>query len=231
MKRSDVVEMVSTLSVVIGLVFVGLQLHQNTTVQRVTATQVLSAAYSDALEFLSYEEEAACVYVLGINGLANLDDAQRLRFFSMWLRLFRAAEQLQYYAYPGHGGTRDLGGLRTPAEGAGEPSRGSGMVAAPADLVQRSVSELHQHADQGWTDRGAAEVPEYDVFIRALTRRIIFAAAFRFLTQGQPMTLDGSLPVMAYGFAAAVIIQAATVIRSVSRDVPPLNKVRSCESV
>jgi hypothetical protein len=98
MKRSDVVEMVSTLSVVIGLVFVGLQLHQNTTVQRVTATQVLSAAYSDALEFLSYEEEAACVYVLGINGLANLDDAQRLRFFSMWLRLFRAAEQLQYYA-------------------------------------------------------------------------------------------------------------------------------------
>jgi hypothetical protein len=45
------------------------------------------------------------------------------------------------------------------------------------------------------------------------------------------MTLDGSLPVMAYGFAAAVIIQAATVIRSVSPDVPPLNKVRSCESV
>jgi len=98
MKRSDVVEIVSTVSVVVGLVFVGLQLHQNTTVQRVTATQVLSASYSDALEFLSYEEEAACVYVLGINGLANLDDAQRLRFFSMWLRLFRAAEQLQYYA-------------------------------------------------------------------------------------------------------------------------------------
>ena len=42
------------------------------------------------------------MYVLGINGLANLDDAQRLRFFSMWLRLFRAAEQLQYYS------TRDM---------------------------------------------------------------------------------------------------------------------------
>lgn len=98
MKRSDVIEIVSALSVVIGLVFVGVQLRQNTIVQRVTATQTLSAAYSDALEVLGYEQDAACVYVLGINGLANLDDAQRLRFFSMWLRLFRAAEQLQYYS-------------------------------------------------------------------------------------------------------------------------------------
>src|SRR5688572_14886355 len=98
MKKSDVIEIISTVSVVIGLVFVGVQLRQNTTVQRVTATQTLSAAYSDALEVLGYEGEAACVYVLGINGLSNLDDAQRLRFFSMWLRLFRAAEQLQYYS-------------------------------------------------------------------------------------------------------------------------------------
>ena len=55
MKRSDVIEVISTVSVVVGLVFVGLQLHQNTTVQRITATQVLSAAYSDALEVISYE--------------------------------------------------------------------------------------------------------------------------------------------------------------------------------
>jgi hypothetical protein len=98
MKRSDVIEILSTISVVVGLVFVGLQLHQNTKVQRITATQVLSAAYSDALEVLSYEESAACAYVIGINGIANLDDAQRLRFFAMELRLFRAAEQLQYYS-------------------------------------------------------------------------------------------------------------------------------------
>jgi hypothetical protein len=98
MKKSDVIEIISTVSVVIGLVFVGVQLRQNTVVQRVTATQTLSAAYSDALEVLGYEGEAACVYVLGVNGLENLDDAQRLRFFSMWLRLFRAAEQLQYYS-------------------------------------------------------------------------------------------------------------------------------------
>jgi hypothetical protein len=98
MKRSDVIEIISTASVVIGLVFVGMQLHQNTTVQRITATQTLSASYSDALEVLGFESQAACVYVMGINGLANLDDAQRLQFFSMWLRLFRAAEQLQYYA-------------------------------------------------------------------------------------------------------------------------------------
>jgi len=98
MKRSDVIEILSTASVVVGLVFVGLQLHQNTKIQRITATQVLSAAYSDALEVLSYEAEASCVYVIGINAIGNLDDAQRLRFFAMELRLFRAAEQLQYYS-------------------------------------------------------------------------------------------------------------------------------------
>jgi len=34
-----------------------------------------------------------------------------------------------------------------------------------------------------------------------------------------------SLPLMAYSFAAAVIIQAVTGIRSISPDVPPINKV------
>jgi len=101
MKRSEVIEIVSAVSVVVGLVFVGVQLHQNTTIQRITATQVLSAEYGQALEVLAYESEADCVYVLGINGLDNLDDAQRLRFFAMWLRIYRAAEQLQYYSTEG----------------------------------------------------------------------------------------------------------------------------------
>lgn len=101
MKRSEVIEAISAAAVVIGLVFVGIELRQNTRVQRITATQTLAAEYADALEVMAYDGEAACIYALGINGLANLDDAQRLRFFVMMFEIFRAAEQLQFYSVEG----------------------------------------------------------------------------------------------------------------------------------
>ncbi len=101
MKRSDLREWLSAAAVVLGLVFVGYELRQNTKTQRVTATQTLAAEYADALEVMAYEGEAACVYVLGINGIANLDDAERLRFFVIMFQIFRVAEQLEYHASVG----------------------------------------------------------------------------------------------------------------------------------
>lgn len=99
--KSELREWLSVLAVVVGLVFVGYELRQNTKIQRVTATQTLAAEYADALEVMAYEGEAACIYALGINGLANLDDAQRLRFFVIMFEIFRAAEQLHYYSVEG----------------------------------------------------------------------------------------------------------------------------------
>lgn len=85
----------------VGLVFVGLELRQNTRIQRVNATQMLAAEYADALDVLADDPHAACVYVKGIDGLDNLDGAERLQFFVIWFRIFRAAEQLHYYAEEG----------------------------------------------------------------------------------------------------------------------------------
>jgi len=101
MKRPETTEIVSAVAVVIGLVFVGFELRQNTTIQRINATQTLAAEYSDALEVIAYEGEAACIYALGINGLDNLDDAERLRFFVQMFLIFRSAEQLHYYSLEG----------------------------------------------------------------------------------------------------------------------------------
>lgn len=101
MKRSDVIEFVSAAAVVISLVFVGFELRQNTTIQRITATQTLAAEYSDALEVMAYEREAACVYALGISGLDNLNEADRLRFFVQMFLIFRSVEQLHYYSVEG----------------------------------------------------------------------------------------------------------------------------------
>ncbi len=81
--------------------FVGLELRQNSDLLRITATQTLAAEYSDALEVMAYEGEAACVYALGVNGLHNLNDVQRLRFFVQLFLIFRSAEQLHYYSLEG----------------------------------------------------------------------------------------------------------------------------------
>ncbi|MDX1394672.1 MAG: hypothetical protein R3195_09775 [Gemmatimonadota bacterium] len=101
MKKTEIAEIVSAIAVVIGLVFVGLELRQNTAIQRITATQTLTAQYVQALEVMAAEGEAACAYVLGINGLDNLDDDDRLRFFVIMFQIFRAAEQLHYYSGEG----------------------------------------------------------------------------------------------------------------------------------
>ena len=101
MSRSEVREWVSVAAVVVGLVFVGYELRQNTKIQRITTTQTLAAEYADALEAMAFEADTACVYALGINGLDNLDDDERLRFFVLMFQIFRAAEQLQYYAVEG----------------------------------------------------------------------------------------------------------------------------------
>jgi hypothetical protein len=101
MKRQEITEFVGVVAVVVGLVFVGLELRQNTTIQRINATQTLAAEYSDALEVMAYEGEAACIYALGINGLENLNEAERLRFFVQMFLIFRSAEQLHYYSLEG----------------------------------------------------------------------------------------------------------------------------------
>jgi hypothetical protein len=99
--RSEKIEVVGAIAVLLGLVFVGLELRQNAELLRITATQTLAAEYSDALEVMAYEGEAACVYALGINGLHNLNDVQRLRFFVQMFLILRSAEQLHYYSLEG----------------------------------------------------------------------------------------------------------------------------------
>lgn len=61
MNRSEKIEIIGVAAVLVGLVFVGLELRQNSDLLRITATQTLAAEYSDALEVMAYEGDAACV--------------------------------------------------------------------------------------------------------------------------------------------------------------------------
>ena len=96
-----VAEIAGGIAVLIGLVFVGLELRQNTLMQRVTATQALSVDYENAVDALGKDTDTACIYVRGINGLTNLNGIERYRFFVLWFHVLRAGEQLHYYSLEG----------------------------------------------------------------------------------------------------------------------------------
>jgi hypothetical protein len=100
-KIALITEILGGLAVIVGLVFVGLELRQNTLMQRVTATQTLVVDYENAVDLLNKDQKTACIYVRGSNGLENLTGIERYRFFVMWFHLLRAAEQLHYYSLEG----------------------------------------------------------------------------------------------------------------------------------
>jgi len=96
-----IAEIAGGVAVLVGLVFVGLELRQNTLMQRVTATQALSIDHENAVDALGKDTGTACIYVRGINGLANLSGIERYRFFVLWFHVLRAGEQLHYYSLEG----------------------------------------------------------------------------------------------------------------------------------
>jgi hypothetical protein len=100
-KYALIAEIIGGLAVVVGLIFVGLELRQNTIAQRVTATQTLVVDYENAIDIIGRDADTACIYVRGINGLENLNGIERYRFFILWFHILRAGEQLHYYSLEG----------------------------------------------------------------------------------------------------------------------------------
>lgn len=98
---ASIAEIIGGLAVIVGLIFVGLELRQNTLMQRVTATQTLVVDYETAIDAIGQDTETACIYVRGINSLDNLNGIERYRFYILWFHILRAAEQLHYYSLEG----------------------------------------------------------------------------------------------------------------------------------
>ena len=100
-KIARLAEVIGGLAVIVGLIFVGLELKQNTLMQRVTATQTLVLDYENAVDAVGANADTACIYVRGINGLENLNGVERYRFFVLQFHLLRAGEQLHFYSLEG----------------------------------------------------------------------------------------------------------------------------------
>ncbi len=60
-KYVHLVEIIGRLAVVVDLIFVALELRQNTLMQRVTATQTLVVDYENAIDTIGQDAETACI--------------------------------------------------------------------------------------------------------------------------------------------------------------------------
>ena len=100
-KYAQLAEIIGGVAVLVGLLFVGLELRQNTDMQRIKATQTLVVDYENAVDMVGRTHETACIYVKGINSLDNLNEIERYRFFVLMFHILRAGEQLHYYSLEG----------------------------------------------------------------------------------------------------------------------------------
>lgn len=91
---SEIAEIISAVAIVIGLIVVGIELNQNTQLQKSNTTQSIVRDYVDSVALLATDEELADIYIRGAADIENLSNVESLRFYSMLYNLNRAYEQL-----------------------------------------------------------------------------------------------------------------------------------------
>ncbi|WOJ92140.1 hypothetical protein R0135_10105 [Congregibacter variabilis] len=96
------VEVVSALVVLLGLVFVGLELRQNTNAVQAATFQGLTDATNDAVLLLAGDAELARIFSKGVADPTSLDENEYVRF-TLWNRTFWVRMQNAYSQW--HRGT------------------------------------------------------------------------------------------------------------------------------
>lgn len=92
---SKIAEVISAVAVIIGLLFVGLELRENTIAQQFSATQTLVSEYNSAISAIN-DREFVCIFIRAGNDFANLSQSDKIRFSILMQPVFRTFEQLHY---------------------------------------------------------------------------------------------------------------------------------------
>ena len=93
-------EVIGAVAVVIGLLFVGLQIRSNTVAQQFSATQTLVSEYNTAISSIN-DGEFVCIFIRAGNDFEGLSQAKKIRFSILMQPIFRTFEQLHYSALQG----------------------------------------------------------------------------------------------------------------------------------
>ncbi len=88
-------EVVGAIAVVVGLLFVGLEIRGNTVAQQFSATQTLVSEYNSAITSIN-DEDFVCIYIRASNDFDSLSQGDKIRYSIQMQPIFRTFEQLHY---------------------------------------------------------------------------------------------------------------------------------------
>ena len=100
-KIHQVGELIAAVAVVISLIFVGYEVHQNNQRQIQATTQTMVSDYASGLLAVANDAELACIYVRGTVDYLSLTGAEQLRL-SIWLvAMMRFTEDMYFQMQAG----------------------------------------------------------------------------------------------------------------------------------
>lgn len=88
-------EIVGAIGVVVGILFVGFEIRDNTIAQQFSATQLLVSEYNVAIAPIM-DSEFICAYIQGSRDFNSLSQKNKIRFSILLQPVFRNHEQLYY---------------------------------------------------------------------------------------------------------------------------------------
>jgi len=93
-------EVVSAVAVIVGLLFVGFEVRENTIAQQFSATQTLVSEYNSAISAIN-DREFVCIFIRAGNDFDSLSQSDKVRFSILMQPVFRTFEQLHYSSLKG----------------------------------------------------------------------------------------------------------------------------------
>jgi len=100
-KILQVGELIAAAAVVISVVFVGLEVRQNSRAQVLSTTQAAVSDYIGSLELLSDNPGLACLYVRAAQDYEGLSGSERLRFSAFYMSTYYQLQEMHRLAEEG----------------------------------------------------------------------------------------------------------------------------------
>jgi hypothetical protein len=81
-------EVVGAIAVIVGLLFVGVEIRENTVAQRFSATQTLVSEYNAAISSIN-DREFVCIFIRAGNDFTSLSQSDKIRYSILMQPIFR----------------------------------------------------------------------------------------------------------------------------------------------
>ena len=95
---SYIAEITAAILVIVSLVYVGIQVRQNTAALKLSTAQNLSEDFTDIYLALSQNNDTAGIFQRGLQDYDSLESVEKVRFYAFFHKFFRIYENA-YYQY------------------------------------------------------------------------------------------------------------------------------------